>query len=161
MELLVETEELGRLFEEAMAAGGDPRLIGNWLSGEVVAWSRAEDTAVGDSPLSAHHLVELAAMVTDSTLSASAAKQVLGGVLGGEGSPAEVAEARDLVQISDSGVIEAAVDEVLAAHPDAVEAIRDGDTKPIGFLVGQVMRATGGKADPKQVQQLIREKTTG
>jgi aspartyl-tRNA(Asn)/glutamyl-tRNA(Gln) amidotransferase subunit B len=100
-------------------------------------------------------------MVGDSTLSASAAKQVLAGVLEGEGSPGEVAEARDLVQISDEGVIAAAVDEVLAAHPDAVDGIRGGDMKPIGFLVGQVMRVTGGKADPKQVQQLIRDKTTG
>ena len=157
--VLVETEELGTLFEEAMAAGGDPRLIGNWLSGEAVAWSRAEGVEVGESSLSATHLVELATMVADSTLSASAAKQVLGGVLAGEGSPGEVAEARDLVQISDGGVIEAAVDEVLAAHPDAVDGIRGGDMKPIGFLVGQVMRATGGKADPKQVQQIIRDKT--
>ena len=159
--VLVATDELGALFEEAMAAGGDPRLIGNWLSGEVVAWSRAEGIEVGASPLTASHLVELAAMVAAATLSASAAKQVLAGVLGGEGSPAEVAEARDLVQISDEGVITAAVDEVLAAHPDVVDGIRGGDLKPIGFLVGQVMRATRGKADPKQVQQLIRDKTTG
>ncbi|NND04583.1 MAG: Asp-tRNA(Asn)/Glu-tRNA(Gln) amidotransferase subunit GatB [Acidimicrobiia bacterium] len=160
--VLVGSEDgIGELFEGAMGAGGDPRLIGNWLSGEAVAWSRAEETAIGDTPLTSAHLVELAKMVGDSTLSSSAAKQVLAGVLEGEGSPAEVAEARDLVQISDASVIEAEVDAVLAEHEDAVASIRGGDNKPFGFLVGQVMRATGGKADPKQVSDLIRTKTSG
>jgi len=157
--VLVETAELGELFEGALTAGGDARLIGNWLSGEVVAWSRAEETELGAVPLTADHLVELAAMVSDATVSATAAKKVLAGVLAGEGGPGDVADARDLVQISDSSVIEAEVDSVLAAHPDAVDGIKGGDMKPIGFLVGQVMRATGGKADPKQVASLIREKT--
>ena len=160
--VLVNSDDgLGELFEGAMAAGGDARLIGNWLSGEAVAWSRSEDKPVGDTPLTSVHLVELAGMVGDSTLSASAAKQVLAGVLAGEGGPAEVAEARDLVQISDSSVIEAEVDAVLAEHEEAVNSIKAGDMKPIGFLVGQVMRATGGKADPKLVSELIRSKTAG
>jgi len=159
--VLVESDELGALFEQAMDAGGDPRLIGNWLSGEVVAWSRGQNLAVVATPLDAGHLVELAGLVTDATLSASAAKQVLAGVLAGEGTPGEVAAARDLVQISDSTVIEAEVDAVLAANPDAVAGIGAGDMKPVGFLVGQVMRATGGKADPKQVSDLIRAKTGG
>ncbi|MCP3975596.1 MAG: Asp-tRNA(Asn)/Glu-tRNA(Gln) amidotransferase subunit GatB [bacterium] len=158
--VLTSTEGIGELFEEAMEAGGDARLIGNWLSGEVVAWTRNENKAVAEAHLEAAHLVELAGLVADSTLSASAAKQVLGGVLAGEGTPTEVAEARDLVQISDSSVIEAEVDAVLAAQPDAVASIAGGDMKPIGFLVGQVMRATGGKADPKQVSDMIRAKTT-
>jgi aspartyl-tRNA(Asn)/glutamyl-tRNA(Gln) amidotransferase subunit B len=159
--VLVADEALGELFESAMSQGGDPRLIGNWLSGEVVAWSRGENVAVAATALEASHLVELAGMVADSTLSASAAKKVLAGVLAGEGTPAEVAAARDLTQISDSSVIEAEVDAVLTAHPEAVAGIRGGDMKPIGFLVGQVMRATGGKADPKQVSTMIREKTSG
>ncbi len=159
--VLVATEELGAWFEAAMDGGGDPRLIGNWLSGEVVAWSRTEGTDLASAPLTGDHLVELATMVADGTLSASAAKKVLAGVLVGEGSPAEVAAARDLVQISDSSVIEREVDAVLAAHPDAVAGIRGGETKLIGFLVGQVMRATGGKADPKLVSKMIAAKTAG
>ncbi len=126
-----------------------------------MAWSRTTGTAVADSQLTADHLVELAGLVEAATLSASAAKQVLAGVLAGEGAPGEVAEARDLVQISDAGVIEAEVDAVIAQHEDAVASIRAGDTKPIGFLVGQVMRATGGKADPKQVSAMIKAKTVG
>ena len=83
---------------DAMAAGGDPRLIGNWLSGEVVAWTRAAEIAVADSPLTAAHLVELAELVADSTLSASAAKQVLTGVLGGEGATEEESFSEGLLE---------------------------------------------------------------
>jgi aspartyl-tRNA(Asn)/glutamyl-tRNA(Gln) amidotransferase subunit B len=100
-------------------------------------------------------------MAADRSVSATAAKDVLDGVMAGEGSPREVAEARDLLQISDRGVMEEAVDAVMADHEDAVEKIRGGDMKPIGFLVGQVMRATGGKADPGLVQSLIRERSAG
>jgi len=159
--VLTSTDELGALFEEAMAAGGDPRLVGNWLSNEVVAWSRGAAEGFSDLPLTGTHLVELASMVADSSVSASAAKKVLVGVLEGEGSPGEVAAGRDLMQISDSGVIETEVDAILAAHSEAVAEIQGGDMKPIGFLVGQVMRATGGKADPKQVAAMIRSKTAG
>ena len=81
-------------------------------------------------------------------------------MLAGEGSPARVATARDLVQISDEGAIETEVDAVIAANGDAFEKLRGGDMKPIGFLVGQVMRATGGKADPRVVQELLRDKAS-
>lgn len=98
-------------------------------------------------------------MTAGGDLSATAAKEVLAGVLAGEGGPREVAEGRDLLQISDVSAIEAEVAAVLEQHPEALEKLRDGDPKPIGFLVGQVMRATGGKADPRMVQDLIRRKT--
>ncbi len=77
----------------------------------------------------------------------------------GEGDPETIAEARDLLQISDTSEIESAVDAVLADNADAVAKIAEGDMKPLGFLVGQVMRHTGGKADPRIVQQLVRDKT--
>jgi len=79
-------------------------------------------------------------------------------VLDGEGDPQSIAEARDLIQVSDASAIEAAVDEVIAANDDAFAKLRAGDEKPIGFLVGQVMRATGGKADPRLVQEILRAK---
>jgi aspartyl-tRNA(Asn)/glutamyl-tRNA(Gln) amidotransferase subunit B len=94
-------------------------------------------------------------MVGDGTVSSSAAKEVLEGVLGGEGSPRDVAEGRDLVQITDASALERAVVDVLAANPDAVESFETGEHKVVGFLVGQVMSATGGKADPKMVNALI------
>jgi aspartyl-tRNA(Asn)/glutamyl-tRNA(Gln) amidotransferase subunit B len=144
------------LFDAVLSAGGDARLAANWLTGEIVAYLRKEERRLDETGITAAHLVDLAAMVERGDVSASAAKEVLQAVLDGEGGPSEVARDRDLLQISDEGVIEEAVSAVLAEHADAVERMRTGDMKPVGFLVGQVMRATGGKADPKLVSELIR-----
>ncbi len=159
--VLVDNPELGVLFDEAVDGGASGRSVGIWLTGEVVAYSRRNAIQIADSPLAAVHLVELTTMVDDGKLSSSAAKEVLVGVLDGEGSPSEIAESKDLLQVSDTGAIEAAVDQVLSENPDAIEKIAAGDMKPLGFLVGQVMRNTGGKADPKIVQQLLRDRTSG
>ncbi len=158
---LVAGDGLADLFEGAVAAGADPRTVANWLTGEVVAYLRRTDRSIDQTGLDAARLAELDAMVAGSKLSSTAAKDVLGAVLDGEGSPGNVAEARDLLQVTDAASLEADVDAVLAEHADAVAKIREGDGKPIGFLVGQVMRATGGKADPKLVSELIRAKSRG
>ncbi len=154
--LLVDAPDLGALFEAAVAAGAEPVGTANWLTGEVVAYLRRGEVELGQTALQAEHLVELQRMVVDGTLSATAAKDVLAGVLEGEGSPSAVAELRDLIQVSDTDTLAAEVEKVIAANPDALEKIRSGDGKPIGFLVGQVMKATGGKADPRKVSELIR-----
>jgi Asp-tRNA(Asn)/Glu-tRNA(Gln) amidotransferase B subunit len=99
-------------------------------------------------------------MVDGGDLSSSAGKEVLIAVLDGEGSPAEIADARDLLLVSDTGAIEEAVDAVLAENADAVDKIRSGDMKPFGFLVGQVMRHMGGKADPRVVRSVLESKTS-
>jgi aspartyl-tRNA(Asn)/glutamyl-tRNA(Gln) amidotransferase subunit B len=155
---LADAADLALLFEAAVAGGADARVVGLWLTGEVVAYLRRGDREIRDTALEADHLVELQTMVDAGTLSATAAKEVLVAVLDGEGSPEDVAAAHDLVQISDEGAIETEVDAVIAANGDAFEKLRGGDMKPIGFLVGQVMRATGGRADPRLVQELLRRK---
>lgn len=159
--ILADNWVLADLFEEAVGSGASARSVGNWLTGEVVAHARRVDVAVGDTSLTASHLAELSDMVDDDKLSSSAAKEVLIASMDGEGSPSGIAKVRDLLQVSDVGTIEAAVDSVLADNPDAFEKIRSGDMKPFGFLMGQVMRAMGGKADPKVVQSLLRDKTQG
>ncbi|HEX6221241.1 MAG TPA: Asp-tRNA(Asn)/Glu-tRNA(Gln) amidotransferase subunit GatB [Acidimicrobiia bacterium] len=145
-------------YQEAVSAGASPRAAAHWLTGEVTAWLRRTETESGDLPLDGSQLAELIDIVEDGTVSSSAAKEVLDGVLSGEGDPRSVAESRDLVQISDTSALEAAVDEALAANPDAVESYQAGETKVVGFLVGQVMRTTQGKADPRLVNQMLREK---
>ncbi|HHC08435.1 MAG TPA: Asp-tRNA(Asn)/Glu-tRNA(Gln) amidotransferase subunit GatB [Actinobacteria bacterium] len=154
--LLVDTPVLADRFEAAVSRGAPARTVGSWLTGEIVAYARSVGADVEEVVPAVEDLVELAGMVEAAELSATAAKQVLAGVLAGEGTPRGVAEARDLLQISDEGALEEAVAAVLADHPDVVEQIRAGETKPIGFLVGRVMRATGGKADPRKVQEIIR-----
>ncbi len=158
---MVEAGDLADLFDGAAAIGADSKLVGNWLTGDVVAYLRRNEVALVQTALAPEHLRELADMVGAGRLSSTAAKDVLGYVLAGEGTPAAVAAAHDLIQISDEGALETEIDKVLAASPDVLERLRDGDMKPIGFLVGQVMKATRGKADPKVVSELIRSKAQG
>jgi aspartyl-tRNA(Asn)/glutamyl-tRNA(Gln) amidotransferase subunit B len=149
---------LRQLFKETVELGSDAPTTANWITGELTAALRRTGSSVADTPLRAVHLVELVGMITGGKLSSSAGKEVLGAVLAGQGSPAEAAAALDLLQVSDQGLIAAAVDEVLAVNPDAIVRFRSGEEKVLGFLVGLVMRSTGGKADPKLVNQLLRTK---
>lgn len=160
-EILVDSAELAELFEAAVAGGAPGKLIGNWLTGEAIAWSRREEIEVNESDLTAEHLIELAKMIEDGKLSSTAGKDVLTAAMAGEGAPHDIAAARDLLQVSDEGAIMEAVDMVLADNPDAVDKIAAGDDKPIGFLMGQVMRHMGGKADPTIVKQILRDRTKG
>jgi Asp-tRNA(Asn)/Glu-tRNA(Gln) amidotransferase B subunit len=116
------------------------------------------EAEIADTPLRGVHLAELVAMVDGGELSATAAKEVLGGVLGAEGSVREIAERRNLIQISDAGALERVVDEVIAAHPDEFSRLRGGEGKLVGFFVGRVMQATAGRADPRLVGELIRNR---
>lgn len=158
--LIARDEEYGAVFEQAVAAGADPKLAANWLTGEVTAALRKDALTLAATPLDGAGLAELSTMVADGALSATAAKDVLAGVLAGEGRPEEVARGRDLLQVSDLSTLEPVVDGVLAAHPDALAKLRDGDQKVIGFLIGQVMKASGGKADPAKVTKLIKSRAT-
>jgi len=159
--LLTAGEGLAVVFEDAVACGADAPAAANWLTGEVVGHLRRTEVALADTPLDGSALGELIGMVAAGELSATAAKTVLAGVIDGEGGPRVVAETRDLIQIEDFGALEAAVDGAFAAHADELARLRDGDQKLVGFFVGQVMRATGGKADPRKVTDLIRQKAAG
>lgn len=151
-------ESIRRLFSEAMAHGSEPVITANWITGEVVAALRKAARPIEQTSLSGAHIAELIDMIEDDQLSSSAAKEVLARVLEGEGSPSEVATRQDLLQIGDESMIVGAVDEVLASNPDAIERFRNGEEKVLGYLIGLVMRATGGKADPKLVNQILRSR---
>jgi aspartyl-tRNA(Asn)/glutamyl-tRNA(Gln) amidotransferase subunit B len=153
------TSSLRSIYDDAVSAGAPPRQTANWVTGEVNGWVRRTGSEV--VPLTGSQLAELLRMVEGGSVSSSAAKEVLEGVLEGEGDPAAVAAARDLIQVSDASALEAAVDEVLAGNPDAVTSFRGGEQKVVGFLVGQVMRATQGRADPKLVNEILRSKLSG
>ena len=152
---------LGPLQDDAVAADAPPAEAAKWLTGEVTAHLNREGIQAGDVVLGGPDLAELIAMVASGDLSATAAKQVLDGVLAGEGSPRTVAETRDLIQIRDEGALGAAVAAVVEEHPDEMARIVAGDAKLVGFLVGRVMQATGGKADPRRVSELIQEHAAG
>jgi aspartyl-tRNA(Asn)/glutamyl-tRNA(Gln) amidotransferase subunit B len=152
---------LRTIYDEAVLTGAPARAVANWLTGEVVGWLRKSGSAAGEVVLGGADLAELVAMVEEGAVSTSAAKDVLDGVLSGEGPPRDVAERRDLLQLSDADALEAAVEDVLAAHPKARDDLLAGEEKALGFLVGQVMKTTQGKADPRAVNQILRDRTTG
>jgi len=152
---------LRAVYEQAVLSGAPARAAARWLTGEVVGWLRKSEVGAEPPGLNGQDLAALIFMVDDGSLSSSAAKEVLDGVLSGEGSPREVAERRDLVQVSDTGALEVAVDQVLAANPKAADEFRSGEEKVLGFLVGQVMKATQGKADPRIVNRILRERLSG
>jgi aspartyl-tRNA(Asn)/glutamyl-tRNA(Gln) amidotransferase subunit B len=149
---------LRRVYEDAVAEGADPKATANWVTGEVIGWLRRREVDPSKLQLDGLALAELITMLGDGQISSSAAKEVLDGVLSGEGRPGDVAQARDLIQISDRDSLGAVVATVLEANPQAVEGYRGGDEKVVGFMVGQVMRATHGKADPRVVDELLRER---
>ncbi len=152
---------LRELHTGAVEAGANPRASANWVTGEVTAWLRRQDHDPDALPVDGAALAELIGLVEEGRLSSSAAKEVLEGVLSGEGSPAAIAEARNLIQISDTGALESAVTEILEANPQAVDSFHNGEEKVLGFLVGQVMKATQGRADPRLVDQLLRARLDG
>jgi aspartyl-tRNA(Asn)/glutamyl-tRNA(Gln) amidotransferase subunit B len=145
--------ELRKTFEEAVALGAKPVAAANWVAGELTATMRRLETPVSiDGPA----LFGLIAMTEDGRLSSSAAKEVLVEMLKSGDNADVVAYRLDLLQISDISAIEEAVAEVLAGQAGAVERYRAGEEKVLGFLVGMVMKSTGGKADPKVVNQILR-----
>lgn len=144
---------------EAVAAGADPATAAIWLTGELTGQLTAASVSFEESRVTGAQIGELVALIADGTLSNNLAKDVVGHLVADRGSrsPAQIAEAEGLQQVSDEGELRAIVEQVVADNAGTVEAIRDGNDKAIGALVGQVMKATKGQADPKTTNQLLRE----
>ncbi len=155
---LVGTDALA-VFDDAVAAGAAPAAAANWLTGDVAGQLAAAELELADSGLTGAHVAELLALIDDGTLSTKLAKEVLAGVLEARGAstPAAVAKERGLEQVSDEGELRAIVEQVVADNASTVEDIRGGNSKAIGALVGQVMKATRGQADPRKTNELLRE----
>lgn len=152
---------LAERFETAVGAGADPREAANWLTNEVTGWATAHGVEPATAPVSGEQLAELAELVSDGTLSTKLARQVLDEVLAGGGSPQEIVKERGLAQISDTHELTGAIDDAIAANPDAAEKVRNGNDKALGPLVGAVMKATQGQANPQLVNDLLRDRLAG
>ncbi|MEM9223879.1 MAG: Asp-tRNA(Asn)/Glu-tRNA(Gln) amidotransferase subunit GatB [Pseudomonadota bacterium] len=144
-------------FFEAVAQGRDSKLAANWVINELFGRLNKEGRGIGDSPVSAAQLGGILDLLGEKVISGKIAKDVFEIVWSEGGDPSEIVENRGMKQVTDTGAIEAAVDAVIAANPDKVEQAK---AKPnlAGWFVGQVMKATGGKANPQAVQQLVRAK---
>lgn len=142
---------------EAAAKGRDAKLVVNWVTNELLAKLSAAGTAFTDSPLPSSDIAQLVELIENGTISSKIAKEVFEHMWNGEGRPAEIVEKRGLVQINDTGAIEKAIDDLIAGNPDKAEAVKD-KPQALGWFVGQVMKATGGKANPATVNELLRKK---
>lgn len=148
------------LIEETVAAGATPAGARKWWTGELARRANAEGKGVEDFGVTPAHIAELDGLVRDGRLNDSMARQVLDGVIAGEGAPAEVADARGLVLVQDDGALEAAVDKVIAANADVAQKVRDGKVQAAGALIGQVMKEMRGQADAGKAREMILAKLT-
>jgi aspartyl-tRNA(Asn)/glutamyl-tRNA(Gln) amidotransferase subunit B len=160
--LLAASIELATYFEVVVgAAPGSARLAANWINGELMAALNRDGLGIEASRISPAQLAGLLRRVLDETISGKLAKQVFE-LLWSEGGDADtIIDRQGLRQITDSSAIEAVVDQVLAANPEQVAEFRAGKTKVMGFLVGQIMKASAGKANPAQVNELLKRKLQG
>lgn len=160
--VLTDDRAVAEYFEATIAAGAPAKPAANWIMGDISAHLNANTgLSITDLSIKPTELAELIGLIEGGTISSKIAKDILPDLLAQGGSPKALVESKGLIQISDTGVIEAAIDEVVAAHPKELEQYRAGKTKMLGFFVGQVMKKTGGRADPKLTNQLLAKKLDG
>jgi aspartyl-tRNA(Asn)/glutamyl-tRNA(Gln) amidotransferase subunit B len=143
------------------ASGADAKTCSNWVTTDLLGALNKIGKDIGTSPVSAEMLAGLIARIVDKTISGKIAKDVFEAMLGGEGSADDIIKAKGLVQITDESAIEKVIDEVMAANPKQLADYRGGKDKLFGFFVGQVMRVSGGKANPDAVNRLLKDKLAG
>ena len=142
---------------ETVAKGRDAKLAANWVTQELFGYLNKEGLELADSPVSAEALGGLIALISDETISGKIAKDVFARMIAGEGEAAAIVEKHGLKQVTDTGAIEKVVDEIIAANPEQVEKVKD-KPQTLGWFVGQVMKASGGKANPKAVNEILKAK---
>lgn len=156
--VLVATRELADYFEEVANTSGDPKLAANWVIGDLQALLNKNNWEIADSPIAASRLANLIQRIKDSTISGKIAKTVFEAMLESSDSVDEIIAKKGLKQVTDSKAIESLVDDVIAANPEQVQQFKDGKEQVIGYLVGQAMQLSKGRANPGQVNELLRDK---
>jgi len=154
-------EQENAAFYEAVAKGRDPKLAANWVTGDFFGFLNKSGKAIAEAPVSAEALGGLIDLIRDGTISGRLAKEVFEAMWETGKPAAAIVEERGLKQDSDTGSIEASIDQVMAANADKVAEYRSGKDKLFGFFVGQVMKATQGKANPALVNEILKRKLAG
>jgi aspartyl-tRNA(Asn)/glutamyl-tRNA(Gln) amidotransferase subunit B len=156
---LTQSREVAAYFEAATQACGQAKLVGNWIMGEVSRRLNQAEADITACPVSALQLAQLISRIQDGTISNNAARQVMDTLwTAPENTVDAVIEAKGLKQMNDTGALEKIVDAVLAANPKNVDEYRSGNVKALNALVGQIMKGSQGKANPQQVNDLLRQK---
>jgi aspartyl-tRNA(Asn)/glutamyl-tRNA(Gln) amidotransferase subunit B len=160
--ILTSSRDMAEFFEQVAGTSGvDAKLAANWIIGDLSARLNKEDLEIGQSPVSADMLGTLLQRIGDKTISGKMAKDVFNALWNKEGSVDDIIDNMGGGQITDSSAIEGIIDEVIAANPTQVEQYRSGKDKVFGFFVGQVMKASQGKANPAQVNDILKAKLKG
>ncbi len=157
-QVLTASRETADYFEACVAAGVPAKAVSNWVMGPLLGLLNAEGRGIEDTPVSASHLAELIGLIEDGTISGKIAKAVFEEMAKTGEAPGAIVEEKELVQVTDTDALETAVETVLDRCPAEVEAYRGGKTKLIGFFVGQVMKETQGKANPRAVNDILKKK---
>ena len=156
--LVTATRPMADFFEETVRLFAQPKIVSNWLVGDVAAYLNAAGLEIDDIPMRPAHLADLLRLTDTGTLSGRSAKDVLEEMLRTGRPPAEIVRERGMVQISDEGLLRRLVDEVIAEQPGPVGDVRAGKERAMAFLVGQVMKKTQGRANPDLVNRILRER---
>jgi aspartyl-tRNA(Asn)/glutamyl-tRNA(Gln) amidotransferase subunit B len=157
-DVLTATRANGDYFEKVATVSGDARAAANWVMGDLAALLKEQDQDITESPVSAENLGGLIKLINEGKISGKIAKEILPKMISSGDTAETIAEREGLHQISDTGALEKIVDETIAANPKQVEQYRSGKQAVIGFLVGQVMKASRGQADPAAVNALLKGK---
>ena len=153
-------EQTTALFYETVARGRDPKIAANWVTGDFFAALNRTGRTIDDPPVSAEHLGRLLDLMGDNTINGKIAKDVFDAMVETGDDPASIVDAKGLRQVTDTGAIDVAVDKIIAANQDKVAEFRAGKDKLFGFLVGQVMKAMAGKANPALVNETLKRRLT-
>jgi len=156
--LLTASREMADYFEQVVRLSEEPRLSANWIMGDLSGFINRENRDISDSPVTAVMLAGMIMRIKDNTISGKIAKEVFEAMWAGEGDADAIIDSRGLKQITDTGAIESVLDEIIAANPKQFEQLKGGKDKLMGFFVGQVMKQTQGKANPAQVNALMKKK---
>ncbi|MEA3401200.1 MAG: Asp-tRNA(Asn)/Glu-tRNA(Gln) amidotransferase subunit GatB [Armatimonadota bacterium] len=158
-EVLTESRELADFFEDTCEHfQGAAKTVSNWLMGDVMSLLNEAGVSITESPISSQGLAELLTLIEEDVISGKIAKDVLATMFETGRGPREIVEEEGLEQISDAGELEGIIEQVIADNPGPAEQFRSGKDKAIGFLIGQVMKATQGQANPQMVNEIMREK---
>ena len=156
--IITSSRAMAEYFDATIADGADPKLAANWIMGDLSKSLNEESIDISKSPVDAKRLGQMIQLIMKDTISGKIAKKVFKEMWTNTDAPEKIVEDKGLVQITDTGAIEAAVEAAIAANPKAVEEYKGGKKKAIGALVGQVMKATKGKANPQMVNKLLADK---
>lgn len=155
--VLVINKDISDFFDAMVREGADAKLAANWLMGDVSAYLNAEQKEIGDTALTPENLAGMVKLIVDGTISSKIAKKVFAELVTSGGTAEEIVKAKGLVQISDEGALREIVTQTLDANPQSIEDYKNGKDRAIGFLVGQIMKATKGQANPPLVNKLLLE----